>query len=51
MTKAQIREAIMRSPVLQRLYVDHETVNPDVITPSEVTELVEHIWEEYERSG
>lgn len=50
MTRVQLREAVMQSRICQRLYVDYETVNPDVITPSEVDELISTIWEVYERS-
>lgn len=50
MTRVQLREAVMQSTICQRLYVDYETVNPDVITPSEVDELISTIWEMYEAS-
>lgn len=35
-----IRDVLMDCGAIERLYVDVETVNPDVITPNELAEIV-----------
>ena len=39
--KAEIRAELMKCAAIERLLVEHETVNPDVITPNELEEIVE----------
>ena len=39
--KDEIRSELKKCKVIERLLVDYETVNPDVITPSEFEEIVE----------
>lgn len=35
-----IRDVLMDCGAIERLYVDAETANPDVITPNELAEIV-----------
>lgn len=46
MTHEKLKELIKTSTFGKRMYVEFETCNPDVITPSEVDELAEKIMAE-----
>jgi len=48
--KDDIRKAILKWSVCERLYQESETVDPCVITPSEINEVVDELWTLYERS-
>ncbi len=39
----KIRAALLRTMAIDRLLVDHETVNPDVITPTELNAMIDAV--------
>lgn len=48
MTYDRLIEIIKTSDIGLRQYTEHETVNPDVMTPSDVEDLARRIWREME---